>query len=245
MRVRLSLLLLLSPALLFGAQGRSQREQYSLNNPAYDGGFTFTRIQYGGYSFRRGGASWAHDWPAADQNIHRILDFLTLVPANPDGTNVFTLDDPAIFRYPLIYISEPGFWSATDEDLANLRTYLLKGGFLIFDDFEEDQWYNMAENVKRALPEYDWVEIGAEHKIFQSFFEVKDIYVPHPLVRVTPKYYAIFEDNDPARRVMVLANHNSDLAEYWEWSGQGFFPVDLTNEAYKLGVNYIVYALTH
>jgi len=245
MRLRLRSLLFLAPALVLGGVGPAQRAQYAQTNPGYDGRFTFTRIQYGGWGFRRGGGSWAHDWPAADQNMHRLLGFLTLVPTHTGGTNVFTLDDPAIFRYPLIYISEPGFWGATDEDLANLRNYVLKGGFLIFDDFERDQWYNMADNVKRALPEYEWFEIGPEHIIFQSFFEVKDIYVPHPLVNVTPQYFAIFEDNDPSKRIMVLANHNADLAEYWEYSGQGFFPADLTNEAWKLGINYILYALTH
>jgi hypothetical protein len=227
--------------------GRAQqRQQFSAVNPGYDGGFTFTRIAYGGYGFRgRGGSSWSHDYPAADQNMHRILDFITYIRANRKGTNVFTLDDPAIFRYPLIYISEPGYWAASDEDLKNMRAYVLKGGFVMFDDFEADQWYNMADNVRRALPEYEWIEITAEHPIFQSFFQVDDIYVPHPLVRVTPKYWALFEDNDPKKRVMVLANHNADLAEYWEWSGQGFFPLDMTNEAFKLGVNYILYALTH
>jgi hypothetical protein len=64
-------------------------------------------------------------------------------------------------------------------------------------------------------------------------------------VRVTPRYYGMFENNDPAGRLMALVNYNSDLAEYWEWSATGFFGVDLTNEAYKLGVNYIIYALTH
>ena len=127
----------------------------------------------------------------------------------------------------------------------NLRHYLLKGGFLILDDFEADQWYNMEVQVRRALPDHEFIEIGREHPIFGSFFEVKDIYVPHPLVRVTPKYYAIFEDNDPRRRMLVLANWNSDLAEYWEYAGQSFMPVDITNEAYKLGVNYIFYGLTH
>jgi len=235
---------LLLPGLVRDAAA-PERQQYDTVNPGYDGRFTFTRIQYGGYGFRRGGSAWAHDYPAADHNIHRILEFMTYVRTHSRGTNVFRLDDPAIFRYPLIYVSEPGFWAASDEDLRNLRTYVLKGGFVIFDDFEADQWYNMADNVKRALPEYDWVEIRAEHMLFQSFFQVDDIYVPQPLVRVTPRYFAIFEDNDPSKRVMILANHNSDLAEYWEWSGQGFFPVDVTNEAYKLGVNYIVYALTH
>jgi hypothetical protein len=224
-----------------------QRRQYAADNPPYDGSFTFTRIAYGGYSgFRRGYSnSWAHDYPAADRNMHYILDFFTYVRTPGQNTSVLTLDDPAIFRAPLIYISEPGFWAASDEDLQNLRTYVLKGGMVIFDDFEADQWYNMADNVRRALPEYEWIEIGPDHKIFQSFFQVDDIYVPHPLVSVTPRYWALFEDNDPNRRIMVLANHNSDLAEYWEWSGRGFFPLDMTNEAFKLGVNYIVYSLTH
>ena len=84
-----------------------------------------------------------------------------------------------------------------------------------------------------------------DHEVFQSFFLVEDIYVPHPLVRVTPKYYAMFEDNNPERRLLALVNYNADLAEYWEYAGTGFFPVDLTNEAYKLGVNYMIYGLTH
>jgi hypothetical protein len=68
---------------------------------------------------------------------------------------------------------------------------------------------------------------------------------PRELVRVTPVYQAIFEDDDPARRVMVLANHSSDLAEYWEYAATGDFPVDPTNDAFRLGINYIVYGVTH
>jgi hypothetical protein len=74
---------------------------------------------------------------------------------------------------------------------------------------------------------------------------MKRIDFPHPLVDVIPSYYAMFEANDPARRIVALANYNNDLAEYWEWSSTGMFPVDLTNEAYKLGVNYIIYAMMH
>jgi hypothetical protein len=60
-----------------------------------------------------------------------------------------------------------------------------------------------------------------------------------------PGYYGVFEDNDPTKRMMALVNHNADIAEYWEYSDRGLFPVDLTNDAYKLGVNYFVYGLTH
>ena len=193
----------------------------------------------------RGRSAWAHDYPDADRNLQTILSELTAVNANTSGSNVFDLEDPEIFHYPIIYISEPGFWTMSEEGARNLRSHLLRGGFLILDDFEGLQWDNMAAQVTRALPESRWVEIDACHPIFQSFFSVEDIYVPHPLVSVTPAYYAIFEDNDPSQRIMVLANHNSDLAEYWEWSTSGFFAVDPTNDAYRLGVNYIIYGLTH
>jgi hypothetical protein len=195
-----------------------------LQEVPYNGAFTFTRIRYGsrgslvGYGRRGGwgGSAWAHDYPDADRNIQTILDEFTSVPANTDGSNVLDLEDPELFRHPLIYMSEPGYWTITDEGARKLRDYLLKGGFLIFDDFEADQWHNMAAQLARALPEGEWVRLDDEHPVFRGLFAVEDIYVPHPLVNVTPEYHAIFEDNDPGGRIMVLANHNADLAEYWE-----------------------------
>ena len=211
----------------------------------YDATFTFTRIQYGS-RWGRGGGSWAHDYPRADQHLPRILAELTTMRLRLDGSNVLRLDEPEIFHNPVLYISEPGFWTIEDTGVANLRDYLLKGGFLIFDDFEgEAQWGNMTDQMARVLPEYRFVDIDVRHAIFHSFFEMKSIDFPHPLVDVMPSYRAMFEGNDPARRMMVLANYNNDLAEYWEWSATGMFPIDVTNEAYKLGVNYIVYAMTH
>lgn len=211
----------------------------------YNGKFTFTRIRYGGEGFRRGGGAWAHDYPAADLNLPKIIEYVSAIPINVGASNVFDLENREIFRHPIIYLSEPGFWRITPEGAKHLRDYLLKGGFLILDDFEAGQWYNMEAQLLHALPDHQFIEIGPDHRIFSSFFQLKDIYVPHPLVSVTPRYLALFENNDPARRMLVLANHNSDLAEYWEWSAEGLFPVDLSNEAYKLGVNYIHYALIH
>jgi len=225
--------------------------QFRSETVPYNGKFTFTRIRYaspygsrrGGFGF--GGSAWNHDYPMADLNMQVMLNEFTAVRANTGGSNVFELEDRGIFQHPILYISEPGTWGLTEEGAVNLREHLLKGGFLMFDDFEEDQWYNMAEQLAQALPEGQWVEIGPEHPIFDTFFYVENIYVPHPLVRVTPSYRVIFENNDPNERIMVLANHNSDLAEYWEYAAQGYFPVDPTNDAFRLGINYIVYGLTH
>ncbi len=235
------LLVLLALPLLADGQGRSSR---GYEEVPYNGGFTFTRVRYDGSGFRRG-SGWAHDYPAADQHISKIVEYLSTIPINVVGTNVYDLNDPEIFRHPIIYLSEPGTWGITDAEAANLRKYLLKGGFLMLDDFEGQQWYNMEEQLRRAMPDHQLIEIGPDHPIFSSFFQVKDIYVPHAMYQTKPSYYAMFEDNDPTKRILVLVNHDSDLAEYWEFSDTGMFPVDLSNEAYKLGVNYIFYALTH
>lgn len=82
------------------------------------------------------------------------------------------------------------------------------------------------------------------HPVYHSFFDMDTINLPHPSVNVSPGYYGVHEDNDPAKRLMAIVNHNSDVAEYWEWSGTGRLPVDTTNDAYKLGVNYMIYGLT-
>ena len=215
------------------------------NNVTYNGRFTFSRIMYRGTFGRRGGSSWSHDYPLADLNFPRILEYMTTMRVTTGRSNVFTLDDPRIFQHPMIYISEPGFWTITDSEALNLREYMLKGGLVILDDFENDQFYNMEAQMRRALPDLEMIEIGPDHEIFDSFFLIQNIYIPHPLVAVTPVYFAIFEDNDPDGRMMAIVNHNNDLAEYWEWSEGGYFPVDLTTEAYKIGVNYMIYAMTH
>ena len=245
-RPLLSALALTAATIPLGAPPLESGPAAQFANPGYNGRFTFTRIQYSGGGFRRGGSSWAHDWPDGDINMQSILDEVTSIAVNLGESNVLRLDDPEIFRNPIIYISEPGYWRMSDEEVDGLRDYLLKGGFVIFDDFEERQWYNFEEQLMRALPEYELVELEFTHPIFDSFFHMADVDVPHPLVSgITPHYYGVFEDNDPAKRMMAMVNFNNDLAEYWEFSGRGYFPMDLTNDAWRLGVNYIIYGHTH
>jgi len=216
-------------------------------NVPYRGEFVFSRIRYGslgGWGFR--GSTWAHDYPRADQHLSRILRDLTTIDATAAGSNVFDLSDPDIFRFPIIYLSEPGYWVMDGLDVPRLREYLLKGGLIIFDDFEEEHLLNVEAQMRRALPELRPIEIRIDHPIFDSFFRMKTIDFPHPMEnRLRARYYAIFERNDPSGRMLALINHNSDLAEYWEWSATGMFPVDITSDAYKLGVNYIVFGMTH
>lgn len=233
----------LALALLASAVVRAQFRSYrgfSFPKVKYDGVWTFTRIRYGPNS------SWNHDYPQADRHLQSIIADLSTAKAHVDGSNVLDLDDPDMFLHPLIYMSEPGFWDMTDGEAAALRAYLLKGGLILFDDFETNQWNNMAMQMRRVLPEYHWIEIDVTHPIFHSFFEMKRINYDHPMYPgMVPDFQALFVNNDPNGRMVALANHNNDLAEYWEWSETGMFPIAATNEAYKIGVDYVIYALTH
>jgi hypothetical protein len=88
--------------------------------------------------------------------------------------------------------------------------------------------------------------MDTSHPIFHSFFEIDNLdIIPQAYNAGKPYFFGVYEDNDPAKRLMVVANFDNDVPEYWEWSGQGLFPFDTSNEAYKLGVNYLIYGLTH
>ena len=175
----------------------------------------------------------------------------TLVAARGRGLpvgqllHVLRLDDPMLFRYPIIYLSEPGFWNPTDEEVAALRAYLLKGGFLIFDDFGGNHWQNLAVQMNRVLPQLRWIQMTATHPVFHSFFQIESLDNLIPSYRGMPVFLGLFENNDPAKRLIAIANYNNDLQEYWEFSDYGYYPIDLANEAYKFGVNYVIYGLTH
>jgi hypothetical protein len=218
---------------------------------SYDGRFTFVRTRWqsdGGGRYRGGWSSaWNHDYPRAEQNLSLILSELTVLDIHTDGSRILTLDDRELFKYPIAFMWEPGFWNLTDGEAEAFRAYLLKGGFAVFEDFDgAQQWRNFEAQMRRVLPDGRFVKLDQSHRIFNTFFEIKNINaIVHPMSHIPPNYYGVFEDNDPSKRLIVIANYDNDVPEYWEWSGQGLFPFDASNEAYKLGVNYMIYGLTH
>jgi hypothetical protein len=220
-------------------------------NPAYDGRFTFARIRYemgidgGGFrGMRGGGFPWAHDYPRGERNFTRILNELSTVRARTEESVVLALTDKDLGKYPVAYMAEPGFWRPNDAEAAALRAYLQKGGFIIFDDFRGFDWNNLEQVMRRVLPAQRWIRLDGTHPIFDSFYRIPDPEVLDSYGETRPTYWALFEGNDPTKRMLAIANRDNDLSEYWEFSDSGFYAVDLTNEAYKLGINYIVYALT-
>ena len=223
--------------------------------PAYDGQFIFARLKFptapGGYYFR-GLPAWAHGYVStwqgrrSETNLNKILNTVTNMRPHLDGTRVVDVSDPDLFQYPVVYATEPGFMDLSDTDVAALRAYLRKGGFIIFDDFRGPyDWENFSESMRRVLPGETLLQVPLSHPIFHSFFEIGTLEFHQAYDRGVPAFYGMYEKNDPSKPLQMIVNFNNDVSEYWEFSDTGFAPIDLSNEAYKLGVNYVIYGLTH
>jgi hypothetical protein len=216
----------------------------------YDGTYEFVRVQFGsgGGGFSRRGADWAHDYPRADREIISVLNEVTNMRPRPDAFRVLRMDDPDIFTFPVIYLVEIGSWRPSPTELGALRDYLRKGGFLIVDDFRGGQLPNLYWIMNQVAPEHEVLEVPDDHPVFDSFFRIeapRDL-PTHPVYgRMQPVYLGLFEDNDPNGRLLAIFNYDNDIAEWWETFSTGYYPIDLSNEAFKFGVNYIVYAHTH
>ena len=225
-------------------------------NTPYDGRVTFARIKYRGYAkFMGEGPGWSHDYPRAEEHFMRIVKEITSIRPFVEspkaiGSNIFALDDPELTKYPVAYLSEPGGWFPDDKEVAGLRNYILKGGFVIVDDFDEggmgEDLMHFTQVMQRVLPTARIVDVPESHPIFDAFFKVdlRLMEAGEGNYGRPARYLGIFQDNDPKKRLMMIVNLNLDVGEHWQYSDRGFSPVP-TNEAYKLGVNYLIYALTH
>ena len=220
--------------------------------------FTFVRVKYpsmGGR--RRWGRAWHTDYPASDMNLSFRLQQLTSLKVNPHP-KVVELTDPALFDYPFVYLIEPGAMSLDDVQVANLRRYLLAGGFMMIDDFwGEYEWENFYQEMKRVFPEREPVELDISHPIFSAVFTLKQKpQVPsiHAWMGTgltyerddaqMPHYRAWFDDQG---RMMAIACHNTDLGDGWEREGESpeYFAKFAEPQSYPMGINIIFYAMTH
>ena len=228
-----------------------------ISNIPYDGKFTFLRLRFdeaysspsGRYEFGVD-QGWNHDYPRAEYNLSLMLDELTVIPITIDyrGGNIFSFTDPELFDYPFVYISEPGYWVPSDEEIKNLGEYLLKGGFIMVDDMEGDDTEAFHRIMQEAIPGTEFVILDTTHPIFNCFFEItqEDIFNQYYRSRYgDPVIYGVYEDNDPGNRLLVVINHNLDIGESWEVANTGYIPAEQANNSYKIGMNYIICSMLH
>ncbi|MGV3531063.1 MAG: DUF4159 domain-containing protein [Chthoniobacteraceae bacterium] len=228
--------------------------------------FTFVRIRYASAGRRRhlyGSRRWATDFPDADLNLSYRLQQMTSLKVDPAG-RVIELTDPELFRFPFIYIAEPGDLEFTDEEVVNLRRYLLNGGFLMVDDFwGDDEYQNFYEQIKRVFPDREPFDIPRDHALFHCVFDIPaDLNLQLPNVRdgTNSQWTGVTweggEDGrechirgiaDDKQRLMVVICHNTDNGDGWEREGENeyYFREFSEKKAYPLGINIVVYSMTH
>jgi hypothetical protein len=232
----------------------------------YDGDFGFGgrggRGRGRGRGGWGGGGGWATDFPDSDLNFSFRLQQLTSLKVNPNPIYL-PLTDPELFNYPFIYMIEPGRLWFTEEEVVALRKYLLNGGFMMVDDFWGDyQWQNFYEQIKRVFPEFEPEELKLDHEIFKIVYRLKEkpqmpaigtaiegrpwgiTWEEHGGDCRTVHYKGIF---DSKGRMMVIACHNTDLGDGWEREGEDpwYFTEFAEKKAYPMGINIVVYAMTH
>ena len=228
----------------------------------YDG-FSFARVRYHVGTYGRGHTTdrWLIDAPDSEINFGWRVQQMTSLQVNPNGDFV-NLTDPRLSSYPFIYIVEPGRMSLSDEEVHTLRAYLLNGGFLMLDDFWGDrEWKNLSAELGRVFPDRKPQDLPSEHPIFSCVFPLKHKpQVPGVETGVAsqfnggitwgrpdekePHYQAIFDDKG---RMMLIACHNTDNGDGWEREGEKeyYFREFSEKKAYPMGINILVYAMTH
>ena len=158
------------------AQRRGWREPIFEPNVPYDGRFTFARIRYTVY----GRSGWEFDYPTMEHNLMTMLEEITAVRPHVAGSNIHTLDDPELLKYPVAYLSEPGYWVPSDSEAVGLRTYLAKGGFLIVDDFMRGEWRNFEAQIRRVLPGARIEPLDLSHPVFHAVFDLETLDMKYP-----------------------------------------------------------------
>ena len=199
---------------------------------------------------------WAVDYPLAEEHFLPALRRYTKIDVAEDSRHL-QLTDERLFQYPFLFLQQPGYWYPDDAEVAQLREYLLRGGFLLFDDFHgEYDWAVMAEAMGNVLPDFEIVDIPANDPVMQIFFSI-DQRTQIPGDRHLGRGFrgnAMAQMEGPARwkgiyddhgRLIVAMNHNMDMGDAWEHADRPDYPLPMTAFAYQLGVNYIIYALTH
>jgi hypothetical protein len=214
-------------------------------------GFTFVRIQYDDTGGRRGrgfrgynGGFWRHDYPTAELNLLEVIERTTGLHVDNQYV-VLSLKEDRIFEYPILYLCEPGYWRLGPLERDNLRKYFDRGGFVLFDDFAGRDWNNFYFNIKQVFPDREPVLLPNDHPVWTIYFDIDPVMAPSAKLRggyLEDQYYAIFDDDD---RMVFLACYNQDIGDGWEHPFGRRVLAEASTVSFQMGVNFIIYALSH
>jgi hypothetical protein len=213
------------------------------------------RYRFGvSYDWREGGTSWTQDYPRADRHFATALRRLTRIHARSVEQPVNLDDDDDVYNWPWLVAGEMGDWKLTEAQVKKLRDFLLRGGFLMLDDFwGTEEWNRFAESMDRVFPNRPVVEVDDADSIFHTVYDLDDRYqVPGQWALragrmyrndgAIPHWKGILDDKG---RIMVAMSFNSDIGDSWEWADEPEYPEKYSALGIRIGVNYVVYAMTH
>jgi len=220
------------------------------------GEFQFVRLQYDGNRMARSTRrieAWNTDWPAAEHHFLKGVNRLTTVDAADRGKVLVPLDAD-LYDYPWIYAVEVGYWYLNDQEAMRMREYLLRGGFLMVDDFHGAlEWSFFKSSMERVFPDRPIVDIPENDEAFHVLYDLDHrIQIPSRMYIYTgqtwerdgrdPHWRGIYDDDG---RLMVAINWNMDIGDAWEHADWPDYPENMTALAYRFGINYLIYAMTH
>ena len=232
------------------------RLMYPNHPEARFGGFGRGRFRFGMLDWREGGTSWTQDYPRADRHFAQAVRRLTRVharsveqPSNPDDLEDF-------FNWPWLVAGEMGDWKLTPAQAKTLREYLLRGGFLYLDDFwGPEEWARFDESMRAVFPDRPVVEIASDDAIFHTVYDLDDRYqilgqwalngrgfMAQRAAGTVAHWQGVYDDKG---RLMVAITFNSDVGDSWEWADDPRYPEKFSALGIRLGVNYVVYSMTH
>jgi hypothetical protein len=262
--------------LLIAAAGLAQRGRFREPEdegpaiPVRAAEFHFIRVEYTdlpqyhrgfGYASRDGVGSgwWIVDWPAADNHFTSGIQRLTRIDTG--DPRHLRLTDDTLFDYPWIYATQTGWWDLSDAETSRLREYLLRGGYLVVDDFwGPEQWEVFRRTMERVLPNHPITDIAPSDSVMHVLYDIEEkdrtiipgsrhlrrgpgggVQVVLPAGAV-PAWRAMYDDRE---RMVVAVNFNTDVGDAWEFADVPYYPEAMTALAYRYGINYIVYSMTH
>jgi hypothetical protein len=225
--------------------------------PEHPNALLARRVRWGAYfDWREGGTSWTQDYPRADRHFAQALRRLTRLsvrsveqPADPDDVNDF-------YNWPWMNAGEMGDWKLTPAQAATIREYLLRGGFMMFDDFwGPEEYARFDESMKMIFPDRPVVELDGKDGIFHSVYDLDDrvqvlgdwcvhfsMQCQQRQTGTQAHWMGVYDDKN---RVMIAISFNSDIGDAWEWADGPQYPEKMAGLAIRIGVNYVVYSMTH
>jgi len=245
---------LLFPVLLAIALSADSGSRQQGDASQDDAEFYFVRLAYSSTGLQFGRRErWLTDWPDAEHYLLGGVRRLTRIKAAEEGRYLSIMDEN-LFDYPWLYAVEVGGWSLSEAEAERLRDYLLRGGFLMVDDFHGSlEWVGFVEGMRRVFPDRTIVDVPPDDPIFHVAYDLNEhiqipgiqfIYsgVPYERDGFEPHWRGIYDDNG---RLMVIINFNMDLGDAWEHADVPEYALQYTTRAYQYAINYILYAMTH